>query len=49
MKLCFSANLEEQNKIAKLLLEVDNLCDGYQKKIHILKNVKRTLLNKMFE
>ena len=40
--------VNEQNKIAKLLEKVDNLITLHQHKLEKLKNMKKSLLNKMF-
>ena len=41
-------NFEEQEKIANLLLNVDNLITLHQRKCEKLKNIKKALLEKMF-
>ncbi|RIY33156.1 hypothetical protein CJP74_02555 [Psittacicella melopsittaci] len=41
-------NLEEQNKIAKLLIEVNKLISTYEKTIESHKNLKQALLQRMF-
>ena len=41
-------NIEEQNKIAELFTNLDNLITLHQHKLEKLKNVKKSLLDKMF-
>lgn len=44
----FVPYIKEQNKIAKLLQELDDLITLHQRKLDELKNMKKTLLQKMF-
>ena len=41
-------NIEEQNKIAELFTKLDHLITLHQHKLEKLKNVKKSLLDKMF-
>ena len=46
---CFvTTSKEEQTKISKILLNIDNLITLHQHKLEKLKNMKKSLLNKMF-
>lgn len=44
----FIPYIKEQNKLAKLLQELDNLITLHQRKLDELKNMKKTLLQQMF-
>ena len=44
----FVPYIKEQNKIAKLLQELDDLITLHQRKLEELKNMKKTLLQQMF-
>ena len=41
-------NVPEQRKIARLLIDLDNLITLHQRKLERLKNVKKSMLDKMF-
>ncbi|NLZ65864.1 MAG: hypothetical protein GX906_05700 [Clostridiales bacterium] len=41
-------NIEQQTKIGKTFLELDNLITLHQRKLEKLKNVKKACLKKMF-
>lgn len=48
MDICFPKKTEEQNKIAVCLTKLDNLITLHQRKYEKLKNIKKSLLEKMF-
>ena len=41
-------NVQEQQKIAKVLMDLDNLITLHQRKLEKLKNIKKSMLEKMF-
>ena len=41
-------SLDEQDKISKYFLELDHLITLHQRKLHKLKNIKQSMLEKMF-
>jgi type I restriction enzyme S subunit len=43
-----SPRIEEQNKIVNVLSNLDNLITLHQHKLEKLKNIKKSLLEKMF-
>ena len=44
----FTTNKEEQDKIASMMVKIDNLITLHQRKLEKLKNIKKSLLDKMF-
>ena len=48
IEIYISSNLEEQKKIAELFTNLDNLITLHQRKLEKLKNIKKSMLQKMF-
>ncbi|MBT1318011.1 restriction endonuclease subunit S, partial [Mycoplasma bovis] len=46
--LLFPPNIDEQQKIGNVLYYLDSLITLHQRKLNSLKNIKNTLLDKMF-
>lgn len=44
----FIPKIDEQNNISKIFIKLDNYITIHQRKLEQLKNLKQTLLNKMF-
>ena len=44
----FTTNKQEQNKIGELFTNIDNLITLHQRKLEKLKNIKKSMLDKMF-
>ena len=48
IEIYISSNLEEQKKIAELFTNLDTLITLHQRKLEKLKNIKKSMLQKMF-
>ncbi len=46
--LCFCKNIDEQKKIGEYFCNLDNLITLHQRKLEILKNLKKSFLQKLF-
>ena len=48
IEVCYPKDIKEQKSIANYLTNIDNLITLHQKKLNKLKNIKKSLLEKMF-